>query len=315
MANIFIIWWSGLVWTHVLKEFILNWDSITSLTRSGTSLLWETTIKWNRSDEILLKKIFNDNDFDLVIDMIPFRLYDAKILYDILQDRDIPLIACSSIDVYKAYGILWSTENFTSYEKCPLTEKSDLRSNLWSTGENYNKLEIETLYLSLPWNISIIRLPAIYWYPDFTRIEKYLLPMLESEQEIVIDLNMMDWKFSRALNKNCAYWIFLARKSIWKQVYNLAEENVYTEKQWIEKIWKYIWWSWKIREDSVPWIWEMNWKHIEQHLVWKQDWYVDTSKIRNELWFYEKYDPDEWLYDCILEYVRKRNNINYNKNY
>lgn len=305
MKNIFIIWGGGLIGTHVVKEFMLNGDNVISLTKSGKSVFWEKALKWNRKNIKTIKNILKENEFDLVIDMIPFSLDDAIILFDVLRKYKIPLIACSSIDVYKAYWILWGTEWFKSYQKCPMKEKDSLRKKIWIEWMGYNKLEIEELYLTLPWPVTIIRLPAVYWSPDLSRINNYLPYILKSKKEIIIPYNKLNWITSRSFNKNCAFWIFLAKDCQWKNIYNIAEKKDYSEKEWIEKIWKIFHWKWKITEQ---------WKH-QNNLDFKQNWYVDSSKIRDELWFYEKYDIDEGLLDNILQYVYKKKNITYIKNY
>jgi nucleoside-diphosphate-sugar epimerase len=304
MQKVFIIWWSWLVWTHVLKEFLINGDSITSLTRSWECILWETVIQWSRSDKELLTKIFKENDFNLVIDMIPFETKDAQILADILNKTNISLIACSSADVYKAEWILWKTEKFHEYQKCPLKETDKLRENLSTKWESYNKIWIESIYLSLPWEVTIIRLPAIYGYPDTSRVEWYISEMMLGKTEIIVPEEKLNWKFCRALNKNCAYWVFLARHTQWKNIYNLAEEDVYTEKEWIEKLWKLYWWKWKVA-----------WGENKEGLDFKQDWYLATSKIRDELWFYEKYNTNEGLFDAMLSFIHQKKKITHTKNY
>ena len=236
--------------------------------------------------------------------MIPYTADDANILAEVLREYTIPLIACSSLDIYKAFWILWETEEYKQLQKCPIKETDELRSKLWHGWAEYDKLSVEKIYLDLPWDVTILRLPMIYWYPEFTRIEEYLGQMLDWKEVIQIEDWREEWKWSRATNKNCAYAVFLSRNATWKTIYNVAENINYTETEWLNKIAKYVSWKWKT-----------TWWSVKLPLNWGQNWYIDTSKIREELWFYEKYNPDETLYDCILEYIREKNNIKYNKNY
>ncbi len=304
--KILIIGGTSLIGPHLIKELLNNNYSVATFTRSGKNFLTENSFQGNRNNSNDLSSAISKFKPKIIVDMIPFTRLQAMILADLIKDKNIPLIALSSIDVYSAYAKLHQTEE-VNYQKCPIIETDTLRKKLGPEGEKYDKLAVENIYSSRIDNITIIRLPAIYGSPDSTRIDDYLIPMLQKQNEIEIPSHKKNWKFSRALHKNCAFGVFLTIKhhKTGQHIYNISEEIDYTETEWISKIAKVCGWKGKIKAQV----------DLGEDCGYKQDFYVSSKKIRSDLGFYEKYNPDDGLEENVLFLAYQYLGKTYNKYY
>lgn len=180
-----------------------------------------------------------------------------------------------------------------------------LRAKMGVEGEAYDKLNVDRIYKEAFPNLTILRLPALYGWPDTTRIENYLEPMLAGNSEIRMSKERAGWKFSRCLHKNAAFAIsqcVLAGEGHY--IYNVAEEPVYTDLEWCRKIAALCGWRGEILIEAA-----------ENEADFKQDFYVSSQKIRAERGFFEKYSPDEGLADTIAFYAYQRLGKRYTKYY
>lgn len=308
--KVLIIGGTGLIGPSVMQELYAAFKNvqISTITRSGKSLFTEQSFKANRSDESQMAKILTEATPDILIDMIPFTAQDTTTTAkQILQTMpDLPVIAISSIDVYAAYAKLHRTEDI-NYQPCPITEDMALRQTLGAEGDKYDKLNVERIYQQTLKNVTIVRLPATYGWPDTSRIASHLDPMLAGEKSISMPKTLANWKFSRCLNKNAAHAIFKVVEANQKghHTYNVAEKTPHTEQGWCQKIAHLCGWNGQIILSDDP----------GNAPDFKQDLYVSTKKIRTELSFSEKYDPDHGLADTIKLYAEKRFPTDYKQSY
>ncbi len=298
--KILIIGGTGLVGPYLMQEIYFNIPSaqIATVTRSGKKYFTEESFKADRNDISEMGRIINDFYPDFLVDMIPFTKEDAQNT-SLLINRykpTLPLIAVSSIDIYSAYAKLHGTEN-VDYQQCPIDENMALRQTLGIEGRKYDKLNVEKVYLeSLP-NVTVLRFPATYGWPDTRRVNNYLDLMLDGASEIKISKQISNWRFSRCLHKNAAFAVFKAVQANQKghHIYNVAEENACTELEWCKKIASACGWKGQITiSDDMPVPYDS-----------KQDFYVCTKKIRNELGFTEKYSVDEGLVETVKLYSQQ----------
>jgi len=299
--KVLIIGGTGLVGPYVMQEIYsgLQGAEISTVTRSGRQYLTEHAVKADRNDIVEMERIVKEVSPDCVIDMIPFTVEDAQNTSSLISriNPDIPVIAISSIDIYSAYAKLHGTED-VDYQQCPITEDMALRQTLGAEGEKYDKLNVERIYLETLPNVTILRLPATYGWPDRRRVDYYLDPMLDGEDEIKVPRKRAGWKFARCLHKNAAYAVFKALQANQKghHIYNVAEEDAHTDLEWCKKIAALCGWQGRITvSDDQP-----------EDIDLKQDFYVSTQKIRDELGFTEKYSPDEGLAETVKLYAYKR---------
>jgi len=296
--KIAVIGGTGLMGPSLVHELIEQGDEVHCINRSGLNPKNSNAYKCNRNNEKKLSSILISIKPDLLIDMIPYTSEQAKSLSKIVKILDIPLIAISSIDVYKAYNILHRTIT-ANYQECPIKENSELRKKLSFQGKDYDKLNVERIYLKGLENVTIYRMPAIYGLPDTSRIEHYVDYILNNSKPIPFNSGLLKWKFSRSLNTNCAYAISLGKTLIGKNIYNVSEESPHTEESWFLKIASILKWDFGIEVDETI--------ETPYNIDTKQNWYVSSKKIRTELGYYEKYNPDIELMNTIKEYIEVKN--------
>lgn len=310
ILRVLLIGGTALIGPHVIRELMSNdvFD-LHTLTRQGKKYYCETAHQADRRDLPALSSAISRIRPDVIVDMIPFTAVDASNLVSAITGSDTKLIAVSSIDVYSAYACLHQTEN-TPVQTGPLTETMPVRKALGPEGIAYDKLSVEAIYNDNLSDVCILRLPAIYGWPDCTRVSAYLDKMLDGADKITLDKHLGNWKFSRCLHKNAAYAIALSvlSKQTGRHTYNVADEIVYTERQWIEKIGKACGWHGTIVESDSS-------DSSDKTINWLQDFYVSTEKIRSELDYFDKYSSDEGLTDTVAFHAYQRTGVTYKKYY
>jgi len=286
--KIAVIGGTGLMGPSVVKQLREEAETVYCINRSGKdpeSL--NNAYSCDRNDKTNLNSVINIIKPDLIIDMIPFTEEQAITLSSITKNSGIPVIAISSIDIYKAYNILHRTIN-SSYQEYPITEDAELRKELSFQGKAYDKLNVEKVYLNDMKDITILRLPAIYGWPDTSRIKHYVDHMLIKAEPIKLNPGFSKWRFTRSLNLNCAFAITCAREIMGQSIYNVGELESHTEEKWFSLIAEHLNWKYGIEKDS----------NIETpyNIDTNQQWVVCSNKIRNELGYYEKFDVVKGLH-------------------
>jgi nucleoside-diphosphate-sugar epimerase len=232
---------------------------------------------------------FKKAEPEVVIDMFPYAEKDAIDLSKVFQTIAKRIVALSSADVYQAYGRLIGLEkgNFTKEaikEDSPLRsihfpyrnavkEKSDWRYH-------YDKILIEKYYMqdsSLP--ATILRLPMIYGPNDRQHRLWPYLHLINQKQTITLDPREADWKTCRGFVENVAHAITLAatNEKAANQIYNVAEENSFTESEWVQMIQKYC-------QSEIP---IQTTKNESLDFYPAQQLLIDSQKIRQELGYKE----------------------------
>lgn len=308
--KILLIGGTGLIGPYVIQEIYSRYPnaSLSTITRSGKTYFCEHAIKADRNDHASLEGILKTMTPDVLVDMIPFTVDDATITSTLVKSiqPELPVIALSSIDIYAAYATVQGTEDI-GLQACPITEDMDLRTKLSERGAEYDKLNVERIYQENLKNVTLLRLPATYGWPDKRRIDYYLDAMLDGQTLIEMPKQNAHWKFSRCLHKNAAYAVFktIEANQSGHHIYNVAEKITYSEYEWCQKIALACGWHGKIQiiegglhDDSL-----------------EQDFYVSSQKIRDEIGFTEKYDPDEGLYEAVKLYAYDRQKSIYKQCY
>jgi len=231
----------------------------------------------------------------VVIDMFPYTESDAIALMNVLQDIAERVVAISSIDVYRAYATFVQIES-TPVESVPLTEDSALRQQLHLFREiaerplnapaDYEKILVERVvmhYPDLPG--TIVRLPMVYGRQDpLNRLFPYLKRMDENRPAIVLPKSIAQWRGSYGYVENVAYAIALAvtNERAKGRIYHVADAEL-TEAERLSRIGQVAGWQGKIvtvAKEDLPTDWNLPY-NTAQH------WFVDTSRIRQELGYSE----------------------------
>ena len=212
------------------------------------------------------------------------------------------VVAISSIDVYRACGVLHGSEP-GPLQAVPLTEDSELRTRLetyppdrvkmlqqvfgWFD-DSYDKIPVEQAVMSDPHLIgTVLRLPFVYGPGDrLHRLYPILKRVDDGRTTILLEEDVAAFRGPRGYVDNVAAAIALAatddRAS--GRIYNVAEQPSYSEFEWTQIVARAAGFRGEIRivpPSQAP-------AHLRPPGNWKQHWSADSSRIRHEL---EYVDP------------------------
>ncbi len=239
----------------------------------------------------------------IVLDMIPATEQHAQGVMDVFTGVAQRVIAISSQDVYRAYGVLIDIEP-GPIEPIPLTEESPLRQKFYPYRERvdsshhlyqYEKVLVERVFMSAPaFPGTILRYPMVYGPMDIQRrLSQYLKRMDDNRPAIVLEQGMAAWRWTRGYVENIADAVVLTvtDERATGQIYNLGEEEALSEAEWVKAIGVAAGWSGKVviaHEDRVP-------RHLLPEINTAQHFVVDTTRVRKELGYTEPVSIDEAL--------------------
>lgn len=243
---------------------------------------------------------------DVVIDLILSSGAQAQRLMEAFRGIAKRVLAVSSMDVYRACGLLHGTEDGPP-EPVPLTEDSALRSAGayppetvkmlqrvfgWLDDE-YDKIPVERAILGGPeLPGTVLRLPMIYGPGDHLhRFHPVLKRIDDGRRRILIEEGWAEWRAPRGYVDNVAAAIALAAVSEQAagRVYNVAERPAFSEREWAGKIAAATGWDGEfaiVPKDGMP-------SHLAQKGNSAQHWEADSTRIRRELGYSEPVPLDE----------------------
>jgi len=217
------------------------------------------------------------------------------------------VIAISSMDVYRAWGVLHGAEP-GPLEPLPLTEDSPLRTvrrlyppetvkmmqSIFSwVDEQYDKIAVEEAILNDPVvSGTVLRLPMVYGPGDpLHRFFPLLKRCADGRSSILLPDDFAAWRGPRGYVENVAHAIALAATSDQAagRVYNICEEPSLPELDWQARIAKQM--NWPGRFVVLPR--ERTPKHLllpgnaAQHVV------ATSERIRTELGYEELVEIEE----------------------
>lgn len=231
---------------------------------------------------------------EVVLDMVPFREEDAQRLKSFKHVAR-RVVAISSGDVYRAFGRIWRTEPGPP-DPIPLAENSPLREKLSNAGLDYNKTAVERAMISDPdLPATIIRLPATHGPGDQQhRLFKYIKCMVDQRPFILLDEALANWQWSRGYVEDVAHAIALAvtNEQAVSRIYNVADTTAFTEAEWVRQIARVFGWNGDVialPSEQLPSYLRNNQLDLRQQYV------VDTNRIRRELGYAEEVPFDEAL--------------------
>ncbi len=240
---------------------------------------------------------------EIVLDMIPLHERQARQVMELFTGVARRVIAISSQDVYRAYGVLNRSEPGPP-DPVPLTEEAPLRSKLYPYRQrlepghrlyDYDKIPVERAFLGsseLPG--TILRYPMVYGPRDAQhRLYPYLKRMSDERPAILLEQGMANWRWTRGYVENAAAAVVLAvtREQAAGRIYNIGEAAPLTEAEWVRAIGKAAGWSGRIvtlPSDRLP-------EQLAAGINTAQDLVTDVSRIRTELGYIEPVAPDEAL--------------------
>jgi nucleoside-diphosphate-sugar epimerase len=198
------------------------------------------------------------------------------------------VVAVSSQDVYRTYGILWRVEE-TPPNATPIDEDAPLRSVLYPYRKlargpddpkyDYDKIPVERAVMDDPdLPGTVLRLPATYGPGDRQhRLFEYLKRMDDGRPYILLGEAEARWRWTHGYVENVADALVLAATDDGAagRVYNVGEEGAPTRAEWL-----------------LP-------EHLKSPTGYEHDLAVDTRRIRTELGYEEKVSRDEALLKTV----------------
>ncbi len=245
----------------------------------------------------------------VVLDMMPYFEEDAVSVMQAFRGIAQRVVAISSHDVYRSYGILWRREN-TEPNITPIGEDAPLRTVLYpyrplAEGPqdrkfNYDKIPAERVFMSEPEDLpgTILRLPATYGVGDHKHRWFDVIKRMDDHRPFyLMDNDNAKWRWTRGYIENVADAIALAVTDprTANRIYNIGDPDVITEKEWVQSIADIVGWKGEIiavPNESLP-------KHLKSDTCFDHDLFVDTSRFRSDLGYSEKVARHEALVETI----------------
>lgn len=301
--RILVIGGTGFIGPHLVRALAQMGHSVSVFHRGISHVdLPAEQILGDRQDLIRLRL-----KADVVIDLILSSGVQAQSLMDAFRGTARRVVAASSIDVYRACGVLHGSEE-GYLEPVPLTEESPLRTNLqtyppaqlkmlqgifgWVDNE-YDKIPVERVILGdseLPG--TVLRLPMIYGPGDrLHRFHPVLKRIDDGRRTILFEQGWSAWRSPRGYVENVAAALALAAVSeqASRRVYNFAEAPAFSELEWAGKVATaagrevaFI----TLSKEEMP-------EHLAQPGNSAQHWEADSTRIRQELGYQELVPLDE----------------------
>ena len=252
---------------------------------------------------------FERGKFDVVIDFILSSGKQAKELLRIFRGITDRVAAISSIDVYRAIGVLHGTEP-GPLQEIPLTEESQLRTqrNTYSpegmrkmkefypwADDEYDKIPVEQAVLEdSDLCGTVLRLPMVYGPGDpLHRFHHMLRRMDDGREKIILPNDIAAWRTPRGFVDNVGAAIALAATSekAAGRVYNICEPESFSEVEWAKKIGDIVGWQGEfvvLPKGQTP-------EHLLMPGNLAQHWAASSERIRKDLGYREPVSLEEGI--------------------
>lgn len=244
----------------------------------------------------------------VVVDMLAMTEDDARSLVTTFRGIAKRTVVISSMDVYRAYDVLRGVEG-EPLEPVPFDEAAPLRTKIYPYRggilraeddpmkwvDLYDKILVEHAAAGeadLP--ATILRLPMVYGEGDYQhRVSEYLKRMDEASPTIELDEIGSRWQTSRGYVENVAVAIARAveDKNAAGKTYNVADADVFTEAEWVERIGRAA--GWKGRVVIVPLDRMPEAQRFEGNA--RQSLVGNTERIRRQIGYADLVSTDEAL--------------------
>jgi nucleoside-diphosphate-sugar epimerase len=242
----------------------------------------------------------------IIIDMILSSGEQADRLVELAVELKARVVAISSMDVYRAWGVMLGTEP-GGLEPMPITEDSPLRTvrrayppelvqtmkNIFTwVNRDYDKIAVEQAVMGGRTGGTVLRLPMVYGPGDpLHRLHGILKRIRDGRPAIIVAEEHAAWRAPRGYVENVAHAIALASVSedAVGRIYNVCEEPSLSELEWQAKVAAETGWHGR-------WVVLPRWqtpKHLlmpgraSQHLV------ASSERIRGELGYSEPVPREE----------------------
>ena len=310
--KILVIGGTGFIGPHVIRALVAGGHEVAVFHRSACAIELPPGIQDILGDRRELEAhqtAFKAFGPEIVIDVILSSGRQAAALMHLFRGRARRVVAVSSMDAYRACGVLHGSAP-GDLEPLPLTEDSPVRTVLrtyppasiktlqsvfgWLDDE-YDKIPVEQAVLGDPrLPGTVVRLPMVYGPGDpLHRFFPLLKRMDDGRPAILFADDFAVWRGSKGYVENVAAAIALAAVSekAAGRIYNVAEPEVPTEREWAERVARATGWQGRIvvrPREKTP-------KHLILPGNTRQHWVASSKRIREELGYREPIGPEEAL--------------------
>jgi nucleoside-diphosphate-sugar epimerase len=302
---------SGFIGTHVVRLLTALGHEVVVFHRGQTNADLPPGVRHILGDRQQLSQFrdeFKQFAPQVVLDMYLRFEEEASALMQTFGGLTERVVAISSQDVYRTYGILWRREE-TEPNITPIDEDAPLRSVLYpyrsiAKGEDdpkykYDKIPVERAVMS-DTDIAgtVLRLPAVYGSGDKQhRLFEYLRRMDDGRPVILLEQNEAQWRWTHGYVENVADAVVLAvtDERAAHRIYNVGEEDAPTRAGWVQRIGEAAGWHGEVRAvpiDELP-------EHLKSTTGYEHDLAVDTRRIRAELGYKERVSREEALLKTV----------------
>jgi nucleoside-diphosphate-sugar epimerase len=311
--RILVLGGTGLTGPHVVKHLVEMGHDVTIFHRGEHEPDLPPGVKHVHSDQAArplaaIPDELRDLSPDVVVFMVPVGERDARIVVDAFKGAAGRMVAVSSMDVYRAYGLIHRSEQ-GPLEPVPFDEDAPLRQRFYPYRgdtpraeddptrfmDDYDKILAERIIMGEPsMPGTVIRFPMVYGEGDRQhRLFEYLKRMEDNRPVILLSETVSRFRSSRGYTENVALAVALSAtdERAAGRIYNVAETEVFSEADWVRRVAEAASWHGEIvivPDEAAPehLRWEGN---AEQHLI------GDSARIRSELGYAERVRQDEWL--------------------
>jgi len=307
--EILVIGGTGFIGPPLVRQLARMGHSMAIFHRGSTQVdLPAENIIGNRGDLAALRL-----KADVVIDLILSSGAQAASLMKMFRGVAKRVVAASSMDVYRACGVLHGSED-GPLEPVPLTEDSPFRTKLqtyppeqvkmlqkifgWLDDE-YDKIPVERAVMGDPELAgTVLRLPMIYGPGDrLHRFHRILKRIDDGRRVILFEAGQAASRSPLGYVENVAAALALAAVSerAAGRVYNVAETPAFSELEWARKIAAATGWDGEfvvLPKERMP-------PHLVQPGNSAQHWEADSGRIRRELGYQEPVPLDESIAQSI----------------
>lgn len=242
---------------------------------------------------------------DVVLDTLAMTEQDAKAVMTTFTGLVRRLVVLSSGDVYRAYDRLTGKDPGPP-DPTPLTEDSPLRDKLFHYRDvasgpddwayHYDKILVERTVMSCPDELpaTVLRLPMVFGPDDYQhRLFSYLKRIDDKRPFILLPESQANLRALRGYVEDIAEAVALCVtvEGAANRTYNVAYTDDLTEEAWVHLIAEAAGWQGeivKVSDGALP-------ENLQPGLDTRQNWSVDSSRIRTELDYREVVPLEEAL--------------------
>ncbi len=305
--NILVLGGTHFIGAHAVRRLALEHE-VTVFHRGQTEAELPESVEHIYGDRKRLseyKEVFAELGPDVVLDTLAMTEADAEAVVEVFRGLTKRLVVLSSGDVYRAYGRLIKQDPGPP-DPVPLTEDSPLRDELYPYRESadgpddfeysYDKILVERVVMARPDELpaTVLRLPMVFGPGDYQhRLFSYLKRMDDERPFILL---AEDWAQARALRGYAedmaeAVALCVTKEAAANRIYHVAYRENFVEEVWLNKVAATVGWQGdviKVPNEELP-------EGLQHHMDMRQDWSVDSERIRAELGYEEVVPLEEAL--------------------